>query len=134
VRLILTTSKIEQVLPTIQSRCVVVQWQAPAQSAAERAAAVEAKNKSAAEISKIYSQICSGNLSNAITLADTYKERDPALQLVQDLIMLIHQQNQQQPKPQNVQILQNLLATQNQLEKNVNVKLALEELFFSLCG
>ena len=139
VRLILTTSRMEQVLPTIQSRCVVVQI--PESNVTTKTAGESTKkipeDPIKTEAKQIYNLLFLGNqtartgkYSAAITLAEKYKDREPALQLVQDLLLFVHRQNQQQPQTKNVQVLQRLIATQSMLEKNVNVRLAMEELFF----
>ncbi len=121
VQIILTSDRPDQVLSTIQSRCQTIK-------VGETTEGV----KDTQEVQELVKALQISSHGQAITLAEKYKERSDALKIVQDLLFFLHAQNQQSPRPQLIEALQTTLNTQGLLEKNVNVRLAMEELFFKL--
>ncbi|MBT3250101.1 MAG: hypothetical protein HN846_04355 [Candidatus Pacebacteria bacterium] len=65
-----------------------------------------------------------------IELSNKYKDRDQALQIIQQLLFIIQQQRTN--TKQKVKLQSHLLNTLSNLHANTNVRLALEDCFFTL--
>lgn len=126
--IILTASRPNKVLPTIHSRCIVKmvgdenQWKKDDQSVSGSLATLE--NFLLNPESLYYHQL--------IDLAQEYKDRSRALELINDLIRLVHQDIKTKSTTKKIARLQHLLDTLDYLEKNVNVRLALEAGLFAI--
>lgn len=120
IQIMLTTSRIEKVLPTIQSRCVI------------KIFADQSEPANQEDINQIFQQIKKDSFTNLFLLSEKYKERGEAMKFLDQLTRFLHQRNQEQPQLSYTQALKFLITTQDTLEKNVNVRLALEDLFFRL--
>lgn len=128
VQIILVTNHPENVLATIQSRCILKRV-GEQETADTRHEAGEEKSDAETLMETLRT---SPILSIAFTLSEQYKDRDAAEKLLQQLTFLLHQKNQHSPQTKYVQSLQAALVTQDLLQKNVNVRLALEDFFFQL--
>ena len=120
-QVILTASNVNQLLPTIQSRCNLIQT--------KQLRDLETKNTQLLNYS--IAQL-PANYSAAIDLAAQHKDRESALTLVEQLIIDLHTKNSQSPSPSVSQSLRVLQDTYNYLQMNVNVKLTLEWGLFQL--
>lgn len=119
---ILTTTQPSAVLPTIYSRCVNLTFNStPNSDQTTTAAQAEAVNT--------YTQLLAGSYSTAITLAGRYSDREQAIECVEALINIVHDQP---ATAQTTQHLKTLLSCHEALNHNVNAKLALENAFFAL--
>ena len=125
VQIILTTSRPESVLATIQSRCLVKNLGQLGQL--EQLGQENTGIKTMLDTLQNPSQ---SQYSAAFALSEQYKDRTEATKMLQQLIIFLHRQNQEQPQPKHIQALKAALTTQDFLEKNGNVRLALEDLFF----
>jgi DNA polymerase III delta prime subunit len=125
VQIFLTTHRVEQVLPTIQSRCVIQLIGAPTLIDDE-------KIKEKELIHQLFQSTLEGSYSDIFGLSEKYKDRAEALTFMQGLINILHHQNQEKPLPKNIHALRAALTTQDMIEKNVNVRLALEDFFLRL--
>lgn len=79
----------------------------------------------------IYNEISSYSYRQAIDLANEYSERPLALELVKSLSQIAHKELGTKPIV-NKNCLYALVSAQQRLEQNVNTKLVLEQLFFTL--
>jgi DNA polymerase III delta prime subunit len=120
VQIILTTNRPENVLATIQSRCILKKI--------ETFASTE-KSQEHTDFQSLLDEL-QGSRSTALTLSEKYKDRAEALQFLQQLASFLHQKNQQHPQTNSIQALRATVITQDFIEKNANVRLALEDLFF----
>jgi hypothetical protein len=120
-QLILVTSQPNQLLPTIQSRCQVVNL----------APSTGSDGKNLESSNEIYDQLITASASQVIKLADQNKDRAQAKKLLSSLIETIHQKP---PFREGVKQLDLLLWGLSLLEKNVNVRLLLEAVFFRIAG
>lgn len=133
--IILTVNHSRQLLPTIQSRCILVH---PDQLKSKEPTAQtnDSIQPDAEKITALAQQLLSpASFTHAtvIALAEQYKNRDEARQLITKLIDYFHQHQQRQPTARLTQTLKILLAVYNDLNANFNVRLALEYHFFKLC-
>ncbi len=117
-KIVLVTANLEEILPTIRSRCHIQ----VIPSEAEGSLNTKSPNTQ-------YST--PHTLSEAILIAEANKDRQAALQLISQLIEQTHT-NPNYPSPQLVKTLKELTKTKDLLKKNVNVRLALESCFFKL--
>lgn len=93
-----------------------------------------------AELITVIQKISSNKFDypQAIELAEQYKDRESGAQLIINLITSLHQQlnkpliNQDYSVTQLSKIIQNLLQCHLDLQKNLNVRLALEHCFFEI--
>jgi hypothetical protein len=130
-RLILTTHKPGKLLPTILSRCLSVDLsQESVKQTPEDLRKIEEHAK---ELAGKLKQL---SYNEIIDLSEQYKSREEAEQLLRALMLAIHQH---QPlalgESEQLQRVSNLLSCQqalNQLEMNANVRLVLENCFFSV--
>ncbi|MEN8253110.1 MAG: hypothetical protein ABFQ62_01900 [Patescibacteria group bacterium] len=112
-QIILTVSNPNQLLPTIRSRCILV--------------------KNSAKPSPFSGEgTLPTSYSAAITLAEKYKDRKAAIELVENLIQNLHEQNSDSPNFKTTKNLKILSATLQHLHANVNVRLALEHGLFEM--
>ena len=117
-RCILVTHNPSSLLPTIQSRCLEIKSnQTPTENQTDTFPNVE--------------EILNGSYDQSINLATTYKERAQAQALIKSWLKQLHQ-NQDYPQQKLVMAATQLLKTQQLLEQNINVQLALESCFFSI--
>lgn len=136
--IILTAQQPKQLLPTIRSRCVLINLkQAPDQPEISDEVLSAAK-------------LLTDNLtlSQAIELAEKYKDRGEARQMLMELINFLHRQLAQNSQTKKaleinlssgdktnfrlVKIIQFLLAAYQDLGKNLNPRLVLEHYFFQI--
>lgn len=115
--LLLICADTHQVLPTILSRCQLVPYQPTVQTA---------QSDFEFDLTQI-----NESYSAAIELADHYKDKTAAVQFTRNLISFIHH-HPQYPTPQLVHLLKRLLQAQTELNQNINPKLVLESVFFSV--
>lgn len=118
----LITDQTQAVLPTIQSRCMIIQ--APAEL-------VVHQSITETEMSDLFNKIVAASLSECISLAGKYTERGQALTLVVSLLTWLVNQTDFVPTARQ---LNTLNQTYLYLKQGVNVKLALESAFFGLSG
>ena len=124
-QVVLLTSTIDKLIPTIISRC-------------EIASLKESVNQDdqLKEAKEIYIKILSSKHYELIELAGDYKERKDSIFFLEKLLNYLnfelHKKNSEYNKEQLGRHLKVLLKTINLLNKNVNIKLALENCFFSL--
>jgi hypothetical protein len=119
-QLIITTRHESSLLPTIISRCRVIRL------AKTEPQAINSDHQ------ELWKKIISGNYTHAeaIELVEPLGDREVALGVVTSLTRLTHQALLANPRPDLVKFAQLLVMTQTDLDKNVNVKLALEHCFF----
>lgn len=120
VQIVLTTDQPERILATIKSRCVI-------KKIGER----ENTTSPAPETVAVWQKVTSGRISDIFEVSEIYKDRITATKLIDDMIRLLHQQNQQQSSAKNTAYLQKLLTAKELLRKNVNVRLVLEDSFLN---
>jgi DNA polymerase III delta prime subunit len=126
-QIILTANSLAKVLPTVQSRCEVV-YVANSESADSEENVAEL----AVKTEELYSTIMKEKISGLIALSEKYKEREEAVGCLQNLIQFLQIKNQANPTGLVTKQLQTLLTAIEYLEKNVNVRLVLEDAFFKL--
>jgi len=119
-RWLLLVSSLEQTLPTIQSRCQVIE---------DRTSDNQLTPELSAELATLYQKIQTGSVGEAIALSDTYSDRATTLVFLQNLIRYLYQQP---PTTTTVQHLQTLIQTTTWVTANANLKLALGECFLAL--
>lgn len=118
VRLILLCDNQVAVLPTITSRCLIVSLTTdPIQAQEDQTVTFES--------------ISGLSYSQQIELAEKYSDREEAINLLDVLFISGEKHLLQQPQ-RTTTWLKTLLKTKQLLEQNVNVRLAMEECFFSL--
>ncbi|MBD3250200.1 MAG: hypothetical protein GF381_01335 [Candidatus Pacebacteria bacterium] len=128
-QLILTVSHPDKLLPTIRSRCLI--QPCPNLSASSGNKPLSEKNLDP-QTEKITTHLQNSNLpsfSQAIDWAAEFKDRQEALMLVKNLIDFLY--NEKVGLPNRTAMLQSLVTAYDSLEKNANVKLTLENCFFS---
>jgi DNA polymerase III delta prime subunit len=120
--LLLISSAKDKLLPTIRSRCIPHLHQSAAETLNTEDIPLELKKLLTDPTDISYNQL--------IEVAAKYKDRDQALQVIRQLIFLLHHQ---QTKSKRMIKLQNkLLTTLDNLHANTNVRLTLENCFFAL--
>lgn len=127
-QIVLLTSTLDKLLPTIISRCKVI--------SIKKSSTQKETPKDFEEISKIYKKIINSKHYELIELSNTYKDRATAVlffnQLLSYLNFELHSNNSEYEKNQLTKHLKIILKTNKQLNQNVNVKLAIENCFFDL--
>jgi len=121
VQFILLTDNLQNVLPTVQSRCVI-----------KHINQQNSKLVNRCPDSLINRFTDQPSYSDLIDLAGQYKERGEAIAFLENLIFTLHAQNAKQPGAKvtkQVQILDRYL---KYLKQNTNVLLTLEECFFAI--
>jgi hypothetical protein len=112
------------VLPTIQSRCHNVQLPSPVQTS---------EPTHLEQVGELYNNLLAATIGTKIELAEQYKDRSEAQHLTTSLIQFLHHQLSQNPKqPQIIDHIKILLTLKQQLERNCNPQLVVEEAFFHL--
>lgn len=119
VKLILTSTQPQQVLPTILSRCQLIQL-----------ATAEAVPASTTAEKINLQQLSRSSYTDLMTIAEKYKEKSEAQEFLAQLTTQLHQTLQSQPSGQLTNLVQHTILTSSYLRKNVNPRLALEELLF----
>jgi hypothetical protein len=129
--IILTASQPQQLLSTICSRCTIIK---PEQAATPTGFSPE--------ISKLAQQISHPGFNSlqAMEIAEQYKKREDAQELLKQLIIFFHAQLTNktstqladQPRSRQVKTLQTILAAAQDLQHNLNPQLTLEHYFFKL--
>lgn len=109
---ILVTNSLNKILPTIQSRCQVVQ--------------LEAETADLSQLQPLIKQLEQGSVSNKIELAEKYKDREEGIALVDQLI---HYYSQSATGDQRLRNLNQLLKAKDYLQHNTNPQLTMENLF-----
>lgn len=117
--IILTVENQEKLLPTIISRCNLVKIQT-------NQVVISKTNQ---DLLDFVTNPQNYNYGQAIDLADTIKTKEDALQLLSDLLREVNSMSRLEKKHI---LLQNLLETYRLIEKNINLKLALENCFFDI--
>ena len=120
---VLATTYPEKLLPTVQSRCREVIF---------NFTSTEEASKTPTDLPEI-SQVLNLSYSQAIDLATQFKDRADAQMLVKNLLSQLHQ-HPEYPTQELVFAAYSLLETQELLEKNMHVQLALESCFFEIRG
>ena len=112
------------VLPTIISRCSVVQ-SSPSEFAE--------KTSPSPDVVELYTALTTGSLANALTTAEQYTNREKALQITSQLILVVHDQLQKNPHNETVIAhLQILMQLHTRLLHNGMVQLVVEDAFMAL--
>lgn len=124
-QIILTCENPTQLLPTILSRCLLITSSASPSPEMER-------DPSSAEQNMGGEVGLPATHSAAIDLAEKYKDRDSAIELVENLIISLQTENSKNPSKKTTRNLQILSQTLQYLRANVNVRLALEHGFFKI--
>jgi DNA polymerase III gamma/tau subunit len=122
--MILTATQPKQLLPTIHSRCLVVNLQTQ-----------QKESRVSERAQQIAQQILDPHFSYAaaIDLAEQYKNRAEAQQLLTELISYLHQKLKTKTQKERItKTLQILLECYQDLSQNLNTRLALEHSFFRL--
>ena len=115
---LLTATQLEKVLPTVRSRCVIVKG--------ERSGEESAANPDASAVLELLQLKTEQALPRIFELSEKYKDKKMALQFLDEVAGAAHQQIINEPNRRLVVLLQNLLSTHSLIQKNVNVRLALE--------
>lgn len=131
-QIVLLTSSIEKLLPTIISRCEVI----PLKQNYNPGGGLNTSQDQ--ETANIYQKIISSKHYQLIEMSNEYKERVDAILLFNKLLKFLHNElRNPSSKYENKRLTKHLkiiLMTIEQLNKNVNVKLATENAFFELIG
>jgi hypothetical protein len=116
-QLVLVTNQPQQLLPTIHSRCLLIQLPA---------SQVE-------ESTELIDQLLASDFSipDRLALSEKYPNRPVASELLKTLVAAIHQ-HPSYPQPRLVAALQQVLSAQAALAANVQVKTVLDYLFVCL--
>ncbi len=129
-QIVLVTSQPSQILPTIRSRCIEITF----------------SNKQKLNIKKTTSEIegiaqelideSIFSLSRAIEIADQYKKREEALLFTKDIIIHFHSQlkviSNSNLSKKTIFILEEFLKAYQDLQKNYNSQLTLENYLFNI--
>lgn len=103
-----------EILPTIWSRCLVTNL-------------VDQSIKIDNEVDQMLANISHQSYSQLIDLVKAYKDKDQALELLQQIILCLNQDK----SPANLKKLSLALSAQPKIKGNINVSLVLEDLFFN---
>lgn len=118
----LVTHQLQQVLPTIQSRCVIVP--VPFHL-------LITQEDQSSEIAELFQKVTAASISDCISLAATYADRDQAITVIIQLLTWLTNQREFVPSARQLDLLQ---TAYQRLSQGTNVKLALESAFFGLSG
>ncbi|NCO12358.1 MAG: hypothetical protein COZ34_04630 [Candidatus Pacebacteria bacterium CG_4_10_14_3_um_filter_34_15] len=125
-QIILMTSTLEKLLPTIISRCEVVSLKKSTQG----------KNNQDENTADLYKKILTSRHFELIEFANNYKERTEAILFLNKLLSYLNfelnSNNSEFKKKSMANHLRIVLKTMKQLNQNVNVKLAFENCLFEL--
>lgn len=123
-QLVLVTSNPNSLLPTIRSRCLVHDSQTSDEPIADLALPPLIETLLLNPDLVKYHQL--------IDFANEYKDKERAIQLIQQLLVVLHNQQKIINKNKYIKLQTLLLKTLQGLEANVNVRLALENCFFAI--
>lgn len=118
--LLLVSSAKNKLLATIASRCISHHHQSLSES-------ITVENISP-KLETLINNPNDISYSQLIELSSKYKDKDQAVQVIQQLIFLLRQQKLKQ----KIKLQQQLLTTLNNLHANTNVRLTLENCFFTI--
>lgn len=124
-QVIVTTFDPSALLPTILSRCQLIRADQEKDSSRKDELPAELLTALAAFPKK------SLNLKTVFGLSDQYKERADAITLVTSLLESLHETDEY-PTSDQVKFIKKCLDTLEFLKKNINARLAVEELLFEL--
>lgn len=119
-RIIATTSQLHDILPTIQSRSEIKHL--------NQANNTPEVNSEAREIIENLETL---SISDAISLAETYKDREAAEQFLRDCVLAC-QQSEEYPSRSLVFSAETMLEHITYLQKNANVRLTIEHCFLTI--
>jgi len=122
-QLILTANQLEKLLPTIQSRCIIEK------EVCDEKTKPTSLDSSASHFSLLTSH---PTYSQLIDLAVEYKDREEAKTYILNLINQFQNENHNKASEKTTKSIKELLKVYQLLEKNVNVRLALEHCFFRI--
>jgi hypothetical protein len=122
VQIILTCTQKESVLPTLLSRCQIIEIKTQNAVAADLPGQIETflHNYPDGKLS----------LTEAFAVSEIYKERPEAITFVEQLLHRIHNHSAY-PNPHFLKIVQLGIVTLRRLRANVNTRLALEDFLFT---
>ncbi len=115
--IILLTTNLHSLLPTITSRCQIIKVN-------------KQSNNNFQAIQDIYQQLLKSKHYQCIELAEKYKEKERAVKFCEQLLLYLQNNlDKTNDQPNNSKIV---LKTLNLIKQNINTRLALENCFFSL--
>lgn len=126
-QIIITSKFPSKLLPTIVSRCLVVEHTA--------ANVVQTQEEGAAQADAYatYLKVKKADIAEKISIAQQHKEREVALAFCENLMqVLVVELEKKESQPNIVVELQQLLITRDLLQKNSSVALTMDALFFKL--
>jgi DNA polymerase III delta prime subunit len=123
VKFLLTTNKLGAVLETIQSRCQMIELYDQTGEIPQNVPEHLVEVITAFPAQKF-------SINEVFALSEQYKDRADALEVMRQLLLILHEKIQAHPTPKLVQSVQALTTAIDQLEKNVNCRLVLEAYFF----
>ncbi|MBW7944521.1 hypothetical protein H3C70_03920 [Patescibacteria group bacterium] len=123
-QLLATTSDLSGVLETVQSRSQVIQL--------TRGEVISEELPLDDELRQLLQTYPAKTLTltQVFKLSEEYKDRPQALSLLTAVAAFLHSRLRAHPSPKLVQQLQAALSALQQLEKNANVRLVIEQFFF----
>ncbi len=128
-QIILTCQNLDKILPTIKSRCVLKHLKTgknkPQNVSTQKIKNLESLAKQLTEPQNL-------KFSDLIEIASQYKDREQALTLTKNLIIILTKKNRQQPSLKLIKTIKTLNQAHQQLEGNANTSLALEHAFFKI--
>ncbi len=126
--LVLTARQTVGLLPTIQSRCVIIDLRSD--EVIENTAYDHDTTPSESE--SLYDQLLSAPAWEIITIAGKIPDKTEALALITGLLQVLESRQQLHPTSQQTRHQAILMVAYQQIQANVNSKLALEAAFFQL--
>jgi hypothetical protein len=128
--LVLTASQLSRIVPTIQSRCVIVKPKVMEGEEVEKTRTVDTGSDSETPIAAdLYQQLTTSNPGQIVSWVEGYSDAASALTMVASLSTYLQTQ---QATPTTQKHRSALLQAYQDLLANVNVKLVLENLGFQL--
>jgi hypothetical protein len=126
IQFILQCNTLNGVLDTIQSRCVIKKIKNHSNDDQTH------DKKLSESLEKMWQILSTGSYADIIDFLTEYKNRENAIQFVNDFIIYLHKENSHQPNKNKIIAIQSLLTCLSQLEQNSNVLLTLENHLFSI--
>lgn len=123
VKFLLTANALGAVLDTIQSRCQIIELRSESDKTAHTIPDRVIEVITAYPAQKF-------SVSEVFRLSEQHKDRADALEIMRQLLQVLHQNIQIHPTPKLVQSVKTVTTAIDQLEKNVNCRLVLEAFFF----
>ncbi len=114
VQFVLTSSQPQRVLPTILSRCQLI----------------EIGGKIAQKETSHLLKFKDASYTDLMEIASKFKDKNEASDFLKELLLELHQTNMQTPSQQKVKLLQQTTLSMDYLNKNVNTRLVIEHLLF----